>query len=78
MKEAILFLVVISLGITAGCSHVATSEPDYQGKWVDGNGDTTSLRLIDKAFESLDVSAEMASLALMMQHLKRSCSGCYR
>ncbi|MDP6059146.1 MAG: hypothetical protein QGH33_09645, partial [Pirellulaceae bacterium] len=40
------------------------AEPTYQGKWVQGVGDDRSLELIDKAFDSIGVSAEMANLAM--------------
>ena len=52
------------IGFTTACSHSTTSDSDYNGRWVEGDGDTTSLKLIDKAFESLDVSSEMANLAM--------------
>lgn len=36
----------------------------YEGKWVGGDGNVKSLKLIDQAFDSMAVSSEMTSLSL--------------
>jgi len=40
------------------------ADPAYEGKWVEGEGNAGNLKLIDQAFDSMAVSAEMASLSL--------------
>lgn len=56
-----LFLLLVCLLLSC---NIMKSEHVYKGYWVEGEGDTESLYLIDKAFESMDVSAEMTSLAM--------------
>jgi len=53
-----LLLTLLLAGMAFG------AKPTYQGKWVEGVGDVRSLELIDKAFDSIGVSAEMANLAM--------------
>ncbi len=60
MRKLLFMLIVL----TTACNNLTTSDSDYNGKWVEGDGDTTSIKLIDKAFESMDFSAEMANLAM--------------
>jgi hypothetical protein len=50
--------------LLAGLTGLDVRSADYQGKYVEGTGDSQRLELIDKAFESMDVSAEMTSLSL--------------
>ena len=61
-KRELLGVLVVLLGLTDLSS--ISAGPVYKGKWVEGTGDTKRLELIDKAFESMDVSAEMVSLAM--------------
>ena len=62
---------VLALVINAYCappmndSNSKSAFSSYQGKWVNGDGDRENLELLDKAFESFHVSAEMASLPLL-------------
>lgn len=58
----LLIILFVFVGMTTACSH--SSDSDYNGRWVEGDGDVASLKLIDKAFESMDVSSEMANLAM--------------
>ena len=44
--------------------NMASIRRTYQGKWVEGVGDAKRLKLIDKAFDSIDASAEMVNLAM--------------
>jgi len=54
------------LAVLIGAPTVASLSADatYIGTWVDGEGDAERLELIDRAFESLTVSPETASLAM--------------
>ena len=63
-QQQLLGILIMLIGFTTACSYSTTSDYDYKGRWIEGDGDTTSLKLIDKAFESMDVSSEMANLAM--------------
>ena len=59
---------VISVGllillISCDCTH--RTMYDYQGKWVEGDGNQDFLELIDQAFESMQPSPQMANIALL-------------
>ena len=54
-------LGVLSLAI---CQSPEISATDFQGQWVEGNGDATTLEAIDAAFESTQPSARMVCLPL--------------
>jgi hypothetical protein len=51
-------------GETTRNKNAAPTPRTYQGKWVEGVGDAKRLKLIDQAFESIDVSAKMVNLAM--------------
>jgi hypothetical protein len=63
-KQQLISLLIILVGFVTACNHSTKPDSGYIGRWVEGDGDTASLMLIDKAFESLDVSSEMANLAM--------------
>lgn len=52
------------LSVLFSCTTIKNDKSDYIGTWIEGNGDTEKLILIDKAFESLDVSDKLTSLSL--------------
>ena len=41
------------------------SGSEYSGRWVSGSGDKEFLNLIDQAFESMQISPQMANIALL-------------
>ena len=55
-------LIIILVGVVNFNSLVAAT--NYKGKWVEGTGDKQKLELIEQAFESTQVSAQMTSLAM--------------
>lgn len=63
MKKKLSGAVVVLVGWSAVSGLPASSV--YTGKWVHGRGDPERLALIDKAFDSMDVSAELACLSMM-------------
>jgi hypothetical protein len=50
--------------LTAIMLSTGPQAPAYEGKWVGGEGNSKSLKLIDQAFDSMAVSSDMASLSL--------------
>ena len=58
----LLGILVILIGLTTVNALLADS---YKGKWVEGDGDVKRLKLIDHAFESMQVSSQMSGLAML-------------
>lgn len=59
---------VISVGLLIlliNCDCTYRTRYDYQGKWIEGNGNQEFLELIDQAFESIQPSPQMANIALL-------------
>jgi len=55
----------IVVGQVAASNSADRKMPVYKGRWVEGQGDRTTLELIDQAFESMQPSPRMACLPLL-------------
>ena len=67
-KTSVFTIVSACFYLLTGCVNDPNAKlpsSSYQGKWVEGDGDMETLALLDKAFESLQVSSEMASLPML-------------
>lgn len=53
------------LVLLINCDSTHRTMHDYQGKWVEGNGNQEFLQLVNEAFESMQPSPQMANIALL-------------
>ncbi|MBT4401136.1 MAG: hypothetical protein HN686_19160 [Bacteroidetes bacterium] len=64
-KPCFSFLVVFVLGISLFSCNTRNSDHEFQGNWIEGEGDLKKLELIEQAFQSLHINPEMASVPML-------------